>query len=1599
MDKIREIIEEKKKKGEEKKPRYGIRKLSVGLISCMLGFVLCFSTPVFVNATEIESKDENIIQVRSAEDTENIHSVDFRDVENRTGDARTILVKEERANGIEPAIALADSRGTGNKDASGNTNVENPGYVKGYSFSDLQFKPEPMKDLALETNQIKFEMYGKHNIAASSTNWEIRLQIDERIASHITDIQVDPKKGPGSARRTLVRISDSLGRPTNIWKINYIRASGGLFAGAETTDTQTAPNGIITLDTNLKDILDEIGSDKLTSDRLLYRVYLVSHQDKDKIVSGIESSGYFDTKNNSTYDNLKVSPNNNDEFKHASIRATYEKPNKTTKDGSGNTGLNGAIVLDHKLTKEKNFAYGVTAKGTPWGLNFKIDPRLVPYTQGIELHRVSADKAVYNVDYNEGKKVADLSIEKRTDEAHKATYGQGYITDNDLKKLVDFSNASPRPIIVRYVVKLSKPLSEILADMKEVSQVEGNETFGDDFIFDAWLADVNKELINNTYGTGAYYLQDIDGDGTADDTEGQDGTSPYVGTPELKKVYDIDTTVKGQVFLHELAGAPNHTNTAKLVDKNGEILAEKEITTLKENGISKSGVVEFEFNGIDASKLIAKEELRIQVLSNGYNQMEEGKTTILEAPKAIEKKEVPQNSKLDAKEAIKNNKNLPEDAVYTWKKSPDTSVIADNIEGTVTVTIEDREFDVNVLFKVVENSAGKYIPSYDDLETTPETEVISKAPLFNRFDDEQPNNIGDEVDVTDVPLAQTNKFEIGTLDSKEGKATINEEGIVTFTPAKGVGEDAPATVEVPVTVNYADGSKDTVNVAIKVGKDVYEMNEDDQIPEGYHKVTLVLGIGTALKDQDAKTIFAVKDGKMLETLPELEATEGYKNAKWPDDASTTIIKGDKEFKASATELDSHKYNPQVTPIEKEHGAATTEDEIKEAVTVKGYPEDAAKKPEITVDDVKQIPDGNTAGEYNVDVTVTYPDGSEDHVKVSVTVKKEEVDNFLVTTKNPPKQIEGQKVADNTIVITANSSFTVKDVHDEGLDSGLSIDEDGNLIGTPNLKWGDKDSSTYEEQNVTLHAIVKSEKGSEKTVTISVAVQRDTDGDGKPDITDPDDDGDGFTDVEEIEKGSDPKDPHTIPMTDLVIPPTLSGLKNQSIKEGNAITPVKPEATEGSKVTVEGLTDGLTFENGTIQGTPKVKWNGAEETKDITITVKAEKEGATTIKTFVITVQRDTDGDGKPDIVDPDDDGDGFTDVEEIEKGSDPKDPHTIPMTDLVIPPTLSGLKNQSIKEGNAITPVKPEATEGAKVTVEGLTDGLTFESGTIQGTPKVKWNGAEETKDITITVKAEKEGATTIKTFVITVQRDTDGDGKPDITDPDDDGDGFTDVEEIEKGSDPKDPHTIPMIDLVIPPTLSGLKNQSIKEGNAITPVKPEATEGSKVTVEGLTDGLTFESGTIQGTPKVKWNGAEETKDITITVKVEKEGATTIKTFVITVQRDTDGDGKPDITDPDDDGDGFTDVEEIEKGSDPKDPNTIPMMNIRPGKPNKTPEAKPESQKNNVVNNKVNSHRNVITNTPKTGDISNISGYRSLAALAGSLLVLLGIKKRKEEEE
>ncbi|MBK1081221.1 YSIRK-type signal peptide-containing protein, partial [Enterococcus faecium] len=927
--------------------KYSIKKLSVGVASVLVGVGLVLGTTELVKAQDEISP----------------------------------------STPLETAISSVQ---VGDKVASGNTFQENPGYTKNYNFSDLQFSPQELTGDTLKGNTIGFEVYGKHNIAASTDNWEIRLQLDERLAKYVENIQVDSKKVAGiSYRRTFVRINDSLGRPTNIWKVNYIRASDGLFAGAETTDTQTAPNGVITFEKNLDEIFQEIGEDNLKSDRLMYRIYLVSHQDNDKIVPGIESTGYFITDQDNFYNKLDVSENNPDQFKHGSVSTKYEKPNVQTKDGSGSTGANGAIILDHKLTKEKNFSYSVSATGTPWYANYKIDERLVPYVAGIQMHMVQADRVVYDVSFESGTKVADLAIERR--EGHE-NYGVGSITNNDLTKLIDFSNASPRPVVIRYVLQLTEPLDEILAEMKTAAQVEGNEPFGEDFIFDSWLSDTNKKLIQNTYGTGYYYLQDIDGDGNPDDKEESGDTNPYIGKPELEEVYDVDTTVKGKVFIHELAGTGHK---AQLVDKEGTVLAEKTIAPNEKDGAPISDTVEFEFTGVDSNKLIAKDELKVQIVSPGFDKPEEGSTVIKESPKAVDKQTVVVGFKPDAKESIRNNKNLPEDAEYSWKTEPDTSNVADSTKGIVTVKIGNRTFDVDVEFAVKASQAMENDATYVPITTTPETTIQSGKPTFDK---------------PDVPLAN-DAFSILDVYNKDfGNASVDANtGIVTFTPAKGVGETEPITGTIPIKIVYQDGSVGTTDLAVTVSKDIYE-NPGENIPAGYHKVTFTAGEGTSI--ESGTTVFAVKDGVSLpeDKLPVLKAKDGYTDAKWPEEATQPITADDTEFVSSATKLDdksdADKYNPEGQKVTTE---LNKEPDASEAIKNK---KDLPKDTKYTW---KEKVDVSTAGNKKGTVVVTYPDGSSDEVEVDVTV----TDNRSDADKYEPT-VEGEKVEiGGTVDLTDN----------------------------------------------------------------------------------------------------------------------------------------------------------------------------------------------------------------------------------------------------------------------------------------------------------------------------------------------------------------------------------------------------------------------------------------------------------------------------------------------------------------------------------------------------------------------------------------------------
>ena len=140
--------------------------------------------------------------------------------------------------------------------------------------------------------------------------------------------------------------------------------------------------------------------------------------------------------------------------------------------------------------------------------------------------------------------------------------------------------------------------------------------------------------------------------------------------------------------------------------------------------------------------------------------------------------------------------------------------------------------------------------------------------------------------------------------------------------------------------------------------------------------------------------------------------------------------------------------------------------------------------------------------------------------------------------NPTQTVVEGKPITNVVVTPGNNDATVT-VDDSKLPNGVTYDPTTKTIsGTPNVNdWG----PTEETRKFEIPVVVTNPDGSKVTKIVEITVQRDTDKDGDPDVTDPDDDNDGVTDVEENNKGSNPKDANSKP----TVAPTVNTDANDS----------------------------------------------------------------------------------------------------------------------------------------------------------------------------------------------------------------------------------------------------------------------------------------------------------------------------------------------------------------------------------------------------------------------------------------------------------------------
>ncbi|TMR57045.1 YSIRK-type signal peptide-containing protein [Streptococcus pseudopneumoniae] len=330
---------------------------------------------------------------------------------------------------------------------------------------------------------------------------------------------------------------------------------------------------------------------------------------------------------------------------------------------------------------------------------------------------------------------------------------------------------------------------------------------------------------------------------------------------------------------------------------------------------------------------------------------------------------------------------------------------------------------------------------------------------------------------------------------------------------------------------------------------------------------------------------------------------------------------------------------------------------------------------------KKTPDTSQAGKtVSAVVIVSYPDGSSEEVAVKVKVS-----NSLGGTVTAPSAVKEKTPVTPTTVVTANKPGST--ITTDKPVNGLTVDGEGKLTGTPTVTdWG-KDE---EERKITIPVKIKNGKD-EVTVSVPVTIQRDTDGDGIPDVTDPDDDNDGISDADEKANGTDPKVANSLGGT--VTAPS-------AVKEKTPVTPttVVTANKPGSTITTDKPVNGLTVDGeGKLTGTPTVTdWGKDEEERKITIPVKIKNGKDEVTVSVPVTIQRDTDGDGIPDVTDPDDDNDGISDADEKANGTDPKVANSLAATiELSQDPTTGDV---------TVTPKKPDGStypEGTMVELPG----------------------------------------------------------------------------------------------------------------------------------------------------------------------------------------------------------------------------------------------------------------------------------------------------------
>ena len=531
-----------------------------------------------------------------------------------------------------------------------------------------------------------------------------------------------------------------------------------------------------------------------------------------------------------------------------------------------------------------------------------------------------------------------------------------------------------------------------------------------------------------------------------------------------------------------------------------------------------------------------------------------------------------------------------------------------------------------------------WAPEYEEQEGKAGEPLNSGAPTFDRTDTDEVEKLTAEELTKQDADKQPTKFELPETFTKPEGYDISVDETTGEVSVTFPKDAAPGTsLDVPVKVTYKDGTSATGVAPFKVATPVADTVEPEYKPE-----LVVPG-----KETKSSPTFTDKDGK------ETKAPEGSK---------FKITDGFTAPKGYEVKIDENTGEITVTAPKELNGDTAEEFDVPVTVT---YPDESTDKtsanfkldtdgdgtPDVTDedDDGDGVPDAeekekgsNPKDKGSIPATPLVPGNPTDAATVEPSYK----DKLVVPGEDAKSTPTFTDKDGKETKAPEGSKFKITDGFTAPKGYEVKIDENTGEITVTAPK--ELNGDTAEEFDVPV-TVTYPDESTDKT---SANFKLDTDGDGTPDVTDEDDDGDGVPDAEEKEKGSNPKDKGSIPATPLVPGnPTDAATVEPEYKDGSG----KP----GEDATVPAPTfkdkdgndtkapEGTKFTPGdNAPGGVKVD----EETGEITVPVPEDATPGNKITVPVV-------------VTYPDD----STDTVDVTVEVQPKDPSVVPGKNTTVP--------------------------------------------------------------------------------------------------------------------------------------------------------------------------------------------------------------------------------------------------------------------------------------------------------------------------------------------